>query len=102
MATGDVARSDMELTRPERAFLANPDRCERGASPFQLPGMEESGVRLRPLARPTSGGTRQDNGDSPTTTTSSGTRTPGSGEDLSQSEGNMLCTEDKRGVCGAC
>jgi hypothetical protein len=102
MATAAMARvtinsawENCSLTRPERAFLANQDRLERGI-PQPVEAMENSGVRLRSLASPSSSTSKNDNGDSPTTTTSSGTRTPGSGEDVSQVEGNMLCREGKR------
>jgi hypothetical protein len=94
MATATMARvtinsawENCSLTRPERAFLANQDRLERGVPPM-VDNMEKSGVRLRSLVGPSAGESKNDNADSPTTTTSSGTRTPGSGEDLSQVEGN--------------
>jgi hypothetical protein len=50
--------------------------------------MEKSGMRMRSLAGPSGGESKNDKAESPTTTASSGTRTPGSGEDLSQVEGN--------------
>jgi hypothetical protein len=93
--TIDSAWENCSLTRPERAFFANQDRLERGISPVEA--MENSGVRLRPMASPSGSTSKNENADSPTTTTtSSGTRTPGSGEDVSHVAGNMLCTEGKR------
>ena len=91
--TINSAWENCSLTRPERAFFANQDRLERGIPPVEA--MENSGVRLRPLASPSGSTSKNDTGDSPTTTTSSGTRTPGSAEDVSQVEGNMLCREGK-------
>ena len=98
-AAAGVARlisavENLPLTRPGRAFFANQNRLEEGIS---SPGMELSGIRLRSVSsHPTS--STSNNEDSPTTST--GTFTPGSGDESPQREGKYIQrqrqNEDKR------